>query len=97
MMNRWRDISSFARHETDRKPRTMELRCGGLRLCVTRHIHHPGRWLVTGVPGRGEYLLPADIGEDDHQLAREQAQSDMVEALKKIALEWRHLPKPGDL
>lgn len=37
----WKDISSYGRNDTDRTPRSFEIRTRNLRIAVTRHIHLP--------------------------------------------------------
>lgn len=61
-MAKWNDISAHSRSETDRTPKTWEMKgpCG-LRIVVTRHIHYPkDQWLLVcaGVVD-GQYELEA--------------------------------------
>lgn len=44
---KWRDETSFSRHEADRTPKTWTLEAAPLKLVVHRHLHYPGSWLVS--------------------------------------------------
>lgn len=47
MRTKWKDISSYSRGDRDRTPHSWECKVAGIRLVVTRHIHHdPSDWLV---------------------------------------------------
>lgn len=50
-MPEWKDVTSYSRSETDRTPRTFELRAGVFCITVTRHIHFdPAAWVLTCPP-----------------------------------------------
>lgn len=43
----WRDVTSYSQSDKDRTPRTWEVRFGGLRITVTRHIDYKkDQWLL---------------------------------------------------
>lgn len=47
----WKDISSYSRYDEAREPVTFTLQLNGLKLVVTRHIHHaPDAWVLTCQP-----------------------------------------------
>jgi hypothetical protein len=47
----WKDISSHSQRDTDRTPKTWALNVAGLKVVVTRHIHHaPTDWVLTCEP-----------------------------------------------
>ena len=51
-MTAWKDITSYRAGEKERVPQTYEAKSGWLRVAVTRHIHHPGDWLLRcNLPG----------------------------------------------
>jgi len=48
---KWKDISSYSRKDTDRTPKTWELKAAGMMIVVTRHINYsPDAWLMTCQP-----------------------------------------------
>lgn len=42
----WIDVTSYSRDDKQREPKTWEQRVGDLHVIVTRHIRHPGSWLI---------------------------------------------------
>ena len=47
----WKDISSYSQRDTDRTPKTWALKAAGLKIVVTRHIHHaPDAWVLSCEP-----------------------------------------------
>lgn len=42
----WRDITTRKRDGRVEEPRTWEIVSGTLRVVVTRHLDHPGEWLM---------------------------------------------------
>lgn len=47
---KWNDVSSYSRSEAKREPKSVEASAGGLKMVVTRHIHYPGKWVVSCAP-----------------------------------------------
>lgn len=43
----WVDRTSFSQNDKDRTPRTWTLQFEGFRVTVTRHIHYPGKWVLS--------------------------------------------------
>jgi len=45
---KWKDVSSYSRDDTERAPRTFEIRTDAIIVVVTRWIHgDPARWYLT--------------------------------------------------
>lgn len=44
----WKDITSYPRsgRKPGEEPRTWEITSGTMRVVVTRHLDHPGDWLM---------------------------------------------------
>lgn len=43
----WKDVTSYSRDDQERIPGSWEVRAGGLRIAVARHIHYPPDvWLL---------------------------------------------------
>jgi hypothetical protein len=36
----WRDISSYSQRDTEREPKTLQLKVDGLNIVVTKHVHY---------------------------------------------------------
>lgn len=47
MKKQWKDCSTFSRMDKERIPSTWKLKVGNVSICVHRHIHYPGKWLLS--------------------------------------------------
>ena len=73
----WKDVSSYSRGDTSRKPNTFSAQCGPMRLVVlTGYIHHPGKWVTHAFPLFESRVLKATT--------REEAQAEAVQ----MAHDW---------
>lgn len=71
----WKDISSFSKAETDRSPKTFELKANGIRIVVMRHRDYPlGTWVARAEPYFSELQLKS-IDSDS-------AQKEAIEIVK---------------
>lgn len=78
----WIDATSYSQNNTDRTPRTWEIRLGGLQLTVTRHIHYPGSWIMKCEP----FFSSKDLENIDVETAKTTA-LEMTKAELRIALD----------
>lgn len=66
----WKDISSRSQGDKDRSPRTVQLEVGGLRIVVTRHVHHaPDDWVLNCEP----WFRERKVGDGSLEDAKETA------------------------
>lgn len=72
----WKDISSYSQRDTDRTPKTWELKVARLTVIVTRHIHHaPDAWVLSCDP----FCSAFEIGNG----TADEAKSAAVEFVRK--------------
>jgi hypothetical protein len=65
----WIDITIHSRGSKDDAPRTWAVDAGPLRLKVTRHIDHPGTWIVIC----SGFINGVDLKTDDADEAKAKA------------------------
>ncbi len=82
----WKDISSYSQRDTSpRAPRTFELNLGGLRLCVTRHIHfEPTEWVLTCAPWFSNQVVGTGTAEEAQAAALAAVRKKLTEALAAL-------------
>lgn len=47
MIKQWENCSTYSRGDKERIPSVWKVKVGNLSICVHRHIHHPGKWLLS--------------------------------------------------
>uniref|UniRef100_A0A6H2A083 Uncharacterized protein n=1 Tax=viral metagenome TaxID=1070528 RepID=A0A6H2A083_9ZZZZ len=45
-MIQWKDETSYSISDKERMPSIWEARINAIDICVHRHIHYPGKWLL---------------------------------------------------
>lgn len=78
----WKDISSFSRGEKDRTPTTWEFNVASHRLRVHRHIHSPGKWLLSGQPFFDQFELDSSEAEAAKAEAINRWRTELAEKLE---------------
>lgn len=83
-MIEWKDETSYSRSDTGRVPRTWVARICGLRVTVSRNIHHaPDAWLLTCAP----WFDTKELTVKDGEMAKLQALEWIEQRLRGALLE----------
>lgn len=89
----WKDVSSWSRSETDRTPKSWEIRLGGILVFVTRHIHYAkDDWVLRCEAFFGDMALESkDIDEAKAEAVRivRQAAQRVVDDIKLLETNCR--------
>lgn len=91
----WKDISSHSQRDIDRTPKTFALNVAGLKLVVTRHIHHaPTDWVLKCAPWFEQKVISNGSADDAKNAALSAVRSKLAAALDAFTSNARVQPLP---